>query len=304
MADFTVIGRTMDVSSFRGHNRIMKDLAKTTLLNIYKYSGAMAIQERVSYCAGHSFLPILLFHRVTDDIPPDGLTVTTDWFRGLCELLVKRFHVVSLSEAMDLLETRKQLPRRTVALTFDDCYQNNLFAARLLAEYKLPACFFIPTAFPGTDHVFPWDRGLKQMANLTWKDIEEIADLGHEVGSHTVSHADLAKMSMEEMRRELVDSKQTLEKHLGRPLKWFAYPFGSHVHFPPERLSLVFEAGYRGCFSGYGGFVYPGMRDQIIPRIAVPYFRSLLHLELHLAGCLTWMYALKRRGEEVAYLFT
>src|SRR5208337_1097104 len=99
MSDCSAIRRPMDASSHGGLKRIMKDLAKTTLLNIYKYSGAMAVQERVSYYAGHSFLPILLFHRVTDDIPPDGLTVTTAWFRDLCELLVKRFQVVSLTEA-------------------------------------------------------------------------------------------------------------------------------------------------------------------------------------------------------------
>src|SRR5437879_5499233 len=160
----------------------MKDLTKATLLGLYKYSGAVAVQERVSYWLGNDFLPILLFHRVTDDIPPDGLTVTTAWFHGLCRLLRKRFQVVSLSEAMDLLDSGQKLPRRLAAITFDDCYRDNLFAARILAEHGLPACFFIPTAFPATEHVFPWDQGLRRMANLSWDDIREMAGLGHEIG--------------------------------------------------------------------------------------------------------------------------
>jgi peptidoglycan/xylan/chitin deacetylase (PgdA/CDA1 family) len=273
----------------------MKDLTKATLLSVYKYSGAIAVQERISYWLGNDFLPILLFHRVTDEIPPDGLTVTTAWFRGLCQLLHKRFHVVSLSEAMHLLDSRQRLPRRLAAITFDDCYRDNLCAARILAEHNLPACFFIPTAFPGTDHVFPWDQELKRMPNLSWEEIREMAGLGHEIGSHTVHHANVAEISKEETRRELVLSRQTLEEKLGRPVSWFAYPFGTRAHFPRERLSLVYEAGYRGCFSGFGGFAYPEMKRQIIPRVPVPYFRSLLNLELYLTGCLGWVYALKRK---------
>jgi hypothetical protein len=32
-----------------------------------------------------------------------------------------------------------------------------------------------------------------------------------------------------------------------------------------------------------------------LAREAVPYFRSILHLELHLRGCLDWLYGVKRR---------
>jgi peptidoglycan/xylan/chitin deacetylase (PgdA/CDA1 family) len=274
----------------------MNDLAKTALLGIYKYSGACAAQERMAHLLGNQLLPILLLHRVTDDIPPDGVTVTKAWFRGLCEMLHKRFHVVTLSEAMHQLNSGQRWPRRMTAITFDDCYRDNFFAARELARYGLPACFFIPTAFPGTDHVFAWDTGLKRMPNLTWDDIREMTRMGHEIGSHTVHHADLSQISAEEARRELADSKQTLETELGQPVRWFAYPYGAPNNFLPERLPLVYEVGYEGCFSGYGGFVRPSMKDQVIPRVPVPYFRSLLTLELYLTGCLDW--ALKRRARK------
>ncbi len=273
----------------------MLKLAKSPLLNLYKYSGVMAAQERISYWNGNYILPILLFHRVTDDIPRDGLTVGTAWFRRLCEILQSRFHVISVAKAMNYLESGQCWPRRTVAITFDDCYRDNLFAARVLAEYKLPACFFIPSAYPGTDHVFPWDAGLKCMANLSWDEIKEMVDLGHEIGGHTVHHVNMAQVSVDEARRELAESKNTLEKRTGRPVQWFAYPFGGWDNFPIQRLPLVREAGYRGCFSGFGGFATPAEKGLIIPRIPVPCFESHLNLELYLTGCLQWMYALKRR---------
>jgi hypothetical protein len=60
-------------------------------------------------------------------------------------------------------------------------------------------------------------------------------------------------------------------------------------------VPLIQQAGYEACFSAHGGFLCAGQQDFVLPREAVPYFRSLLHLELHLTGCLHWMYALRRR---------
>jgi peptidoglycan/xylan/chitin deacetylase (PgdA/CDA1 family) len=153
----------------------------------------------------------------------------------------------------------------------------------------------VPTAFVGTEHVFPWDRHLPPMPNLTWDDLRAMAALGFEFGSHSVTHADMARISYEEARRELRDSRAELEKRLGRPVRWFAYPFGGPDNFAPHLLPLVTEAGYDACFSAHGGFVRPEADPRLLPREAVPYFKSLLHLDLHLRGCLGWAYALKRR---------
>lgn len=274
----------------------MKRLAKTTLCALWKYSGALAAQESFARWSGNSFIAILLFHRVTDDIPPDGLTVSTRFFRKLCRVLQRRFHVVSLSEVQRMLRDGESPPKRTVAITFDDCYRDNLFAARTLAEHNLPACFFIPTKFVGTDHWFDWDRGLKRMPNLTWDDVREMVQLGHDIGSHTVSHADFGTIDEDQARRELLESKRTLEEQTGRPVRWFAYPFGLRDNFRPELLPMVREAGYEACFSGFGGFVTPQLQQPILPRVPAPSFDSLLNLELHLTGCLNWVYALKRQA--------
>ncbi|MCS7044727.1 MAG: polysaccharide deacetylase family protein [Gemmataceae bacterium] len=272
-----------------------KAFVKNCYCAVWKYSGAMALQERLARWVGRSPLSILLFHRVTDAIPPDGLTVTTRWFRSFCRLLRAKFHVVSLGEFVRIVRgTEKPLPR-TVAITFDDCYRDNLDAAHVLAEYRLPACFFVPSQYVGTDHVFEWDQGLPRMPNLTWDEVRAIVRLGHEIGSHTVSHADLATLSVEQTRYELVESKKTIEEQIQRPVRWFAYPYGGRENIHLERLPLVFEAGYEACFSGYGGFVDPRLRYPIIPRQPMPQFRSLLNLEMHLTGCLDWVYSLKRR---------
>ena len=271
----------------------MGTLVKSTLSALYKYSGAMHAQERLRAWSGQRPMSVLLFHRVTDEIPEDGITVSTTWFRAFCKLMRDRFHVVPLAELHRLLTTRETPPLRTVAITFDDCYRDNLAAAQLLHDHQLPATFFIPTQYVGTDHVFPWDVGLKRMPNLTWADVRAIQSLGHEIGSHTVSHPDLGRLGVDEVRRELADSKRTLEETLGRRVRFFAYPFGGVENFRPEHLPLVYELGYEACFSAINGFVTSSSRGRILPRVPMPYFRSLTHLEVYLTGCLEWFHRLK-----------
>jgi peptidoglycan/xylan/chitin deacetylase (PgdA/CDA1 family) len=273
----------------------MKQLIKAGLLSLYKYSGALRLQETLARWAGRSFMTILLFHRVTDEIPEDGMTVSAARFRRMCRMLRRRFHVVPLAEVFRIVRAGAPMPRRTVALTFDDSYRDNLFAARVLAEHGLPASFFLPTAYIGTDRVFPWDRHLPRLPNLTWDDVREMARLGFEIGSHTVSHADLGAVSATEARHEIFDSKAAIEKEIGRPVRYLAYPFGDRDNFSPEWEPLLGEAGYEGCLSAYGGFVYPGMTGWILPRHAAPDFHTNLNLEVHLTGGLQWVYALKRK---------
>jgi peptidoglycan/xylan/chitin deacetylase (PgdA/CDA1 family) len=272
----------------------MHTTTRAAFCALYKYSGALFAEEMLARLRGRSFAAILLFHRVTDAVPPDGLTISTACFRDMCQMLRRNFRVVPPAEVFRLARADRPIPRRTVAITFDDCYRDNLAAARVLAEHDLPACFFIPTGYIGTDRVFPWDAHLPRLANLTWDEVREIAGLGFEIGSHTVNHPDMARISLDEARHELVESKQTLEQQTGRPVRFFAYPFGGQEHFPPNRLPLVYEAGYEGCVSAHGGFVTPGSGDAILPREAAPYFRSALHLELFLSGGLHWVYALRR----------
>ena len=267
---------------------------KTTLGALFKHSGLLSAQEIVRNWAGRSCLVILVFHRVTDAIPEDGLTISCARFRSVCQMLERSFRVVSLAEIFRLVRAEPPFPRRTLAITFDDCYRDNLPAARVLADRGLPATFFLPTAYVGTDLVFPWDRKLPRMPNLTWQDVAEMRRLGFEIGSHTVTHADLGAVSAERAWREIVESKGILEDRLGTRARWFAYPFGGVRNFRTEWLPLVQQAGYEGCVSGHGGFIYRGTTSEILPRECITGFRSNLLTEIFLTGCLNGYLSLKR----------
>ncbi len=273
----------------------IKRASKAFILGAYKRLGLMRLQEAMRAHTQPPHMTILLFHRVTDEISPDGLTVGTTWFRDFCRLMQSQYRVVSLGAMNQILKSGQAPPRRTLAITFDDCYADNLNAACILHEYGLPATFFVPTQYIDTPLRFPWDSHLPAMANLTWADLRQMADWGHDIGSHTVTHADLAKLDDAAALRELVDSRTQLEERIGRPVKWFAFPFGGAANFLPKQIPLVRQAGYEGCVSAVGGGVEMNMNGHVLPREAVPYFRNLTQLELHINRCLDWLYRFKRR---------
>ena len=108
----------------------MKSFLKTSCYALWKYSGAMRVQEALARHRRGPFMAVLLFHRVTDAIPEDGLTVGTARFRRICRLLRRSFNVVPLADIFRLARSGEPIRRRTVAVTFDDCYRDNLPAAR------------------------------------------------------------------------------------------------------------------------------------------------------------------------------
>ncbi len=234
-----------------------KQLAKAAILRGVEYSGAEWLRDRVRAAQNRLPAAILSFHRVTDEIPEDVLTISTARFRWILRLLQEHYSVLSLTELLDCLKKKQLWPRRAVAITFDDGYRENFkVAAPILAEYRMPATFFVATGLLGTERVMFWDEHLRgRVAWMEWEHVRELHRQGFEIGSHTVHHADLGRLSAAEAWVELTASKAELEDKLGVEVSLFAYPFGQPGNITEENRALVHKAGYRCCCSCYGGFV-------------------------------------------------
>jgi peptidoglycan/xylan/chitin deacetylase (PgdA/CDA1 family) len=76
---------------------------------------------------------------------------------------------------------------------------------------------------------------------MSWDEIKETSEEGHTIGSHTISHPDLTRLSLAEARKEVVESKTRLEKELGVEVDAFAYPFGASNE---ETERHIESAGY------------------------------------------------------------
>ncbi len=72
--------------------------------------------------------------------------------------------------------------------------------------------------------------------------IRPFVDAGHEIGSHTVSHADLSKLSEEELIAELVESKIYLKNYLQTNIDYFAAPYGIYDAKVNEKIMEQYKA--------------------------------------------------------------
>jgi len=81
---------------------------------------------------------------------------------------------------------------------------------------------------------------------MTWAEAKNLAVMGFDIGSHTVTHPNLALLSTEDARQELVLSKATIEHHTGIPCRHFCYPYGS---FTESVAALALESGYEAATS-------------------------------------------------------
>jgi peptidoglycan/xylan/chitin deacetylase (PgdA/CDA1 family) len=85
----------------------------------------------------------------------------------------------------------------------------------------------------------------EQLATMTWDELRAHAERRVEIGSHGVLHAHLTRLSDDELRRELTDSKQQIEDELRQPCPDFAYPYGEH----DERVRAAARAaGYERAY--------------------------------------------------------
>lgn len=124
---------------------------------------AAARCDRLVYWAGGNRLRILNYHGVCEDrfagqgwVPP--YFVARSAFESQLSYLRCHTDVLSLEDALVHLD-RGKVPRRAVALTFDDGYANNLYLAQpLLQKYKIPATIFLATDYVESGELFHYDR--------------------------------------------------------------------------------------------------------------------------------------------------
>ncbi|HEY8966644.1 MAG TPA: polysaccharide deacetylase family protein [Candidatus Methylacidiphilales bacterium] len=104
---------------------------------------------------------ILAYHRVAA-VPagrdPYRLAVDPAVFDVQMRLLRRKFRPVSLHEVAEAVLAGRPLPRRAVAVTFDDGYADNaLEAAPILLRHGVPAAFFVTSGTLENREEFWWD---------------------------------------------------------------------------------------------------------------------------------------------------
>lgn len=86
---------------------------------------------------------------------------------------------------------------------------------------------------------------IKYGGAMQWDQIREISRDIIDIGSHTISHPILSKISESSLKAEIVDSKRRLEEEIGKPVPLIAYPVGGQSQISSEVIRVATEAGYR-----------------------------------------------------------
>jgi peptidoglycan/xylan/chitin deacetylase (PgdA/CDA1 family) len=175
---------------------------------------------------------VLCYHAISDTWPAD-LAITQADFRAQIELLVERgYRGCTFHDAVAAPGSG-----RRVAVTFDDAFHSVLeLAFPVLSSLDLCATVFVVTDFGDGNRRLEWtgiDGWLgsvheHDLQGLSWAQLQELAEAGWEVGSHTRTHRRLTRLSDEALAGELRESREACEDALGRPCRSLAYPYGDY----------------------------------------------------------------------------
>lgn len=181
-------------------------------------------------------LPILTYHRVGplrgDHVP----TVSLETFEWQLRFLSRhRFRVLSLDAVIGMLDRGQPVPRHSVAITFDDGYEEvHRIAWPLLKAFGFPAAVFVT----------PNEVGLPGFA--TWEQVMEMSRDGIVIGSHTMNHVYLPLVAEDRLEEEISESKRLIERHVGEAVRYLSYPLGG---FSPLIQAKARRAGYLAAFT-------------------------------------------------------
>lgn len=142
---------------------------------------------------------------------------------------------------------------RRLHVTFDDAYRNVARAVPTLERLGVSATVFACTAY--AEDGKPLDISElaaeaaahpDELATMTWDQLRALSDRGVEIGSHTVTHAHLTRLSDHEIDRELGVSRERMEDELSRQCRYLAYPYGEDDH---RVHAAARRAGYEAAFT-------------------------------------------------------
>ena len=183
-----------------------------------------AITSKPSYRG--SYIPVLMYHSFSEKVPSGSSSsyVSTALFDQQLEALLKNHYTpITFYDLKLYLAGLGGLPEKPVILTADDGYLNNYtHAFPLLKKHKVPATFFVSTAFVGIDE----SNDNTVHPHFSWEEALEMERSGLvDIQIHGYDHTRFTKLSMEELAYQISISLGLIEKHLGkRDVVVAAYP--------------------------------------------------------------------------------
>lgn len=213
---------------------------------------------------------VLCYHSVNNDSWFYGITLAA--LEAQLSWMAKRARPVTLSQIADHVSGKQPLIGPSFAVTFDDGYRNVLSVKDVAAKLGIQPTIFVLSNPLGANHTELDNR----YEFLDRDDILQLYEFGWEVGCHGATHADFWSLSHDDAHREVVESKHLLERQLGLPIRYFAYPRGRYTD---RVLEVVESAGYELAFSMNDGTIQPGSNRFLLPRTGINRTHALIEFK-------------------------
>ncbi len=178
--------------------------------------------------------------------------------------------------------------KRYSAITFDDGFESTINnAIPELEKRGIPATIFVTTGYLGEPATW-WPasapEGKQRIAPAKeWKQLPP--DL-ISIGSHTVTHPHLPSISEKDARRELHESRLTLQTLVNRDIKTFSFPYGEYNN---ELITWCREAGYERVFTIMPANAFRSVGEWVTGRVQVEPTDWRVEFRLKLLGAYRWL---------------
>ncbi len=241
-----------------------------------------------------NYIPILMYHSISDSSFPEKhpyfqTHTLPEVFQAHMDVLKNNGYVViDLKTAVEIVFSGKTNVINYVVLTFDDAYKDFMtHAFPVLEDHCFTATVFVPSGLVGKKS----NRLLNKIC-LSWEELFDLSQAGIEIGSHTVSHSNLALLKQEEIMDELSRSKDEIESKLNQEIVSFSYPYA----FPQANKDFLcfYERALSKCGYLYGVTTKIGLASSedgvyTLKRVPVNDFDDEILFRTKLTGGYDWM---------------
>lgn len=254
-------------------------------------------QDGTHAAASDALVDVLMYHSISHK--PGPTSIPPEIFRAHLEILKTcGCEVVSLSAFANWLAGLAGLPPRCAVMTFDDGFAD-------FAEHALPplearnwtATVFLPTGKLGGvedwEGAHPTPRRL-----LDWEQVRDLARRGIEFGAHSVSHADLARLSVPQLECEVRKSGDDIAQQIGKHPISFAPPYGRSS----PRVRAEVRKWYRVAVGTRLQRASRQCDPYDVPRIEMHYFRDVARWRSHVERRDTWYFGARRALRRIRQL--
>lgn len=208
-------------------------------------------------------VPVLMYHHLLPEAEYDGSSGTIISAEAFAEqmeyLFANGYRTVTLEDLYLFITGQKELPPKSVVLTFDDGYASNYdYACPRMKQFHFRAVQFPLTAC--IEKTTCW------VPRMTWEMMADSADVfefhshSHNLHYYIGDRQALLAVSPEQALEDLRHSRELLDCFA------FAYPFGA---FNEETIKMLKDTGYKMAFTIRPGYVYPGDDLYRLKRLGV-----------------------------------